>query len=590
MRLPGWPRPWLVPWLAAALLGAPVASADDGDPDPDLDDPHPLGFLSPERREPGAEAPEYAGLGGMPAPEELERRGATIGQVHIRVQDIFDKNDPRENYLVYRLADDLHYDTRKSTVEEQLLFRSGEPYSVDRTAETARNLRERNYFSDADVQPVRYHADTNTVDLDVRVHDVWTLEPGVGVGRSGGTNKSRIRLADENFLGFGNEIAVEYKSNVDRSGLGLHFNDPNVFHSRWATSLNYTDTSDGQLAFIELERPFFSLDTRWSLGFAGSTIDEITPVYEFGEKVSEFESHYRNYSVQGGVSDGLVGGWTERWLAGYRYDSAKFDPVFGGEVPTLELPEDRVLSYPWVGIELIENHYQTTANRDQIGRIEDVFLGRRMRATVGWATTALGSDRSAIPYSLLASMGVPIGQADDLQLATGWEGRLESGSLVDAVAQASSRYYHRFDEKNTFMGFLSGAHADGLPPDKQLQLGGDNGLRGYPLRYQTGDTRLLMTVEERYYTDWYPFRLFRVGGAVFADAGRMWGGDPTSATATDPTATPATGWLGDVGFGLRIGNARSGIGSVLHIDLAFPVAPPNDVDKFQLLLQAEKSF
>ncbi|CAG0945270.1 hypothetical protein GPROT2_03128 [Gammaproteobacteria bacterium] len=563
-----WRRQWLVTWwlVLAALAGPAAWAGDEADTD----------------AEPVTRGQD------MPSPEELERRGATIGRIDIEVGDIFDTSDPREDRMLYRLANDLHYSTRPSTVQDQLLLQPGDLFSAERAAETARLLREQEYFSDADVLARHYDPDTNTVDLDVKVHDVWTLEPGIGVGRSGGTNRSRLRLADSNFLGLGQQLAVEYKSNVDRSGLGVQFIDPQLFHSRWATQAHYTDTSDGRLGSFVLERPFFALDSRWSAGVAANAIDEVTPVYESGEKVSEFGSSYRDYSVQGGTSRGLVDGWARRWLAGYRYASARYQAVTDGDTPTRELPQDYTLSYPWVGVELIEDHFETSRNRDQIGRTEDVFLGRRLRASLGWSAPAFGADRSAGIFSLLGSMGLPFGQGNDLHLSSGWEGRLESGGLVDAVLQADSRFYHRFDEHNTFMAYFAGAHGDGLSEDHPLQLGGDNGLRGYPLRYETGENRVLLTVEERYYTDWYPFRLFRVGAAVFADAGQAWGGDdPAAADAATP---PPTGWLGDVGFGLRIGNARSGIGSVLHVDLAFPVAPPGDVSKVQLLLQAEKSF
>jgi hemolysin activation/secretion protein len=153
---------------------------------------------------------------------------------------------------------------------------------------------------------------------------------------------------------------------------------------------------------------------------------------------------------------------------------------------------------------------------------------------------------------------------------------------VDSVVDANTHFYHRFSEHHLFVAELEAAHAHALDLDQQLQLGGDNGLRGYPLRYQTGDTRLLVTLEERYFSDWFPWRLFRVGGAVFVDSGRMWGQAPF-------TSEPL-GWLSDVGFGLRIGNARSGIGSVLHIDLAFPLGAPSDISSMQVLIEAEKSF
>ncbi len=89
-------------------------------------------------------------------------------------------------------------------------------------------------------------------------------------------------------------------------------------------------------------------------------------------------------------------------------------------------------------------------------------------------------------------------------------------------------------------------------PTQTLQLGGDNGLRGYPLRCQSGTRRALVTVEERFFTDLYVWRLFRVGGAAFVNVGRAWGG---SAGGNANTANP--GWLADARVGLRIVNTRT---------------------------------
>ena len=105
---------------------------------------------------------------------------------------------------------------------------------------------------------------------------------------------------------------------------------------------------------------------------------------------------------------------------------------------------------------------------------------------------------------------------------------------------------------------------------------------GYPLRYQSGTARALWTVEQRYFTDWYPFRLFRVGGAVFFDTGRTWG--------QAPLAAPSLGLLKDVGFGLRFGNARSGLGNVIHVDLAFPLDSGPGIRHVEFLVQTEATF
>ena len=92
-----------------------------------------------------------------------------------------------------------------------------------------------------------------------------------------------------------------------------------------------------------------------------------------------------------------------------------------------------------------------------------------------------------------------------------------------------------------------------------LQLGGDTGLRGYPLARAGG--RSLATLEQRLYSDWYPYRLFRVGGAAFTDCGR---------DGTAPTKAPAT-TRSVRSVGLRLLSARSAFGNVAHIDFAFPL-------------------
>jgi hemolysin activation/secretion protein len=113
-------------------------------------------------------------------------------------------------------------------------------------------------------------------------------------------------------------------------------------------------------------------------------------------------------------------------------------------------------------------------------------------------------------------------------------------------------------------------------------LGGDNGLRGYPLRYQSGNQRALLTLEERVYTDWYLFRLIRVGGAVFFDTGRAWGGPFEN--LTNP------GWLSDLGVGLRLLNDRTSSSNVVHVDLAFPLDPDPNIKKVQFLVKTYLTF
>jgi len=68
----------------------------------------------------------------------------------------------------------------------------------------------------------------------------------------------------------------------------------------------------------------------------------------------------------------------------------------------------------------------------------------------------------------------------------------------------------------------------------------------------------------------------------FADVGRTWG--------RDVAGQVPLGLLSDVGVGLRIGNARSGLGNVLHIDLAVPLSRHPGIDSVQFLVESRHSF
>jgi outer membrane translocation and assembly module TamA len=161
-------------------------------------------------------------------------------------------------------------------------------------------------------------------------------------------------------------------------------------------------------------------------------------------------------------------------------------------------------------------------------------------------------------------------------------GRVEGSELRNAMFGGAVRWYLRQSERRLLFASLRGDLGEALDRDNPVEIGGDDGLRGYPLRYQRGERRAQFTIEQRYFTDYYLWRLFRVGGAVFFDAGRVWG--------EDPFGSENLGLLRNVGFGLRLSSTRSSIGKMIHIDFAFPLDGDDSVDSFQFLVEGKRSF
>lgn len=522
--------------------------------------------------------PVCAHAGPVARDTELERRGARIGSVEIQVDEVFENTTRLA--APYRIANDLHITTQDETVQQQLLFHTGDAYSRRLLDETVRLLRGQRYLNEATVEPVRYHEADNTVDVLVRVHDVWTLSPGLSFGRKGGENSTRVKFADTNFLGLGKELSLGRSSNVDRTAWELGYVDPNVLGSWWKLSAGYSSLSDGSESLLSLERPFYALDTRWSAGLTVGDATSDVSRYSLGRVVERLQMQQRRFEIGGGFSEGLHDGWTTRYLGGIRYDARDF-AARAGE-PLASIPADRVVAYPWIGFEVIEDQYVSTRNLDQIGRTEDIYLGLSARLEAGFASAALGSTHDGAILNGKVQAGADLGNEQYLIHSLGFSTRIAGDALANASLDWASRYYLRQSVHRVFFAAVSGTITSHRDPDEQLLLGGDSGLRGYPLRYQAGDASALVTLEQRFYTDWQPLKLFNVGAALFFDAGRIWGRDEFA-------AAPA-GWLKDIGLGLRLGSARSGLGNVLHIDLAFPLDRSSDIDSMQLLIETRKSF
>ena len=496
----------------------------------------------------------------LPSDAELEAAGARIGGIEIDTVQVFDLNNPADDNWLFRTADHLHKGTRVSAIAAQLLFRRGDLYSRRLLDETERNIRLHSLFlREPVIRPIRYH--DGVVDIVVITHDVWTLQPGATFSRSGGTNTTGVDISDSNIFGYGKYLEIGHGENVDRSSTFLSWADPNVWGSHWTDGAVYSRNSDG---------------TVWGVG-AG------LPFYSLGQPYDAYDDDWRTADLYIGDALKVTDLWTERLLVGWRVDRSHFGVSPEQTIPLVApLPQDRDLSYPFVRMQWIENSYSTMRDLDLIARTEDVHFGLDASVGLGVATFAFGSDRNSVLADTEINYGWRFSDTQQLFLTSRLASRYEDGAFHDAIATWSASYYLATSDYTRTLLRFSGDAGHNLDGDHTLQLGGDTGLRGYPLRYQNGNQRALFTVEERLYTNYYLFRLVNVGAAAFYDMGRTWG--------TTLVPTPQLGLLKDVGVGLRLGNQRSSFGSVIHIDLAVPLDRTSSISATQFLVSTQASF
>ena len=509
---------------------------------------------------------------------ELEAAGARIGEIRVIPQDIFDLADPAENNWLFRLANKLHIQTRPEVIRRLLLFKTGDPVTVQAIEETERLLRAKHYLYEVSIQPIS-HRD-GVADIEVKTRDSWSLDIGIGVSREGGENKGRLSIKEDNIAGTGITFGIAYTSDVDRKGTAFNISDTNVFGTRGVAAYSYADYNDGDRQSVTLQRPFYALDARWAAGIRASENNELVSQYNAGDQIADYRIRSEEAEAFAGWSPGLIAGWTTRYSAGVLHQDQDYE-LEPGKVPPTRLPSDLKLAGPFLRFELIEDAFRTDVNLNLIGRVEDFAMGVQTRLQVGRALTEWGSTRDSWLYSLNLSNGFDITRDSFLLASATASGRYAEEGENQAVG-TMVRYYHRSGRRFVYYAALSADAVDNPDVPGPLEIGGDNGLRGYPLRYQAGERRVLFTAEARGYTDWYPFRLFRVGGAVFYDVGRAWKGENQN------TVNP--GWLQDVGFGLRLLSARTSKGNVFHADVAFPLVRDPSIDSVQFLFKTKVAF
>lgn len=505
-----------------------------------------------------------------------QHEGAKIASIRFMQVGVFDLTDPDENNALYAFFNRLHINTRSSTVRPQLLFAVGDLVNSKVIAETERLLRALPYLGNAQISVDEVCGDE--VALLVKTRDVWTTEPSVSLGREGGETKHGFGLSEGNILGTGNSVSIDYDKTQDRSSISYGFHSPHLFNTRLTSDIGFVETSDGQETYFALQHPFYSLHTPWAAGVISRDIttrqtiryrDEVIDEYRHGNEYLEF---YTGHTFADDRSE------ARRIVIGLSQERDVYESLPESNSPP---PLNENVVYPWLEYQLLENRFAVYENLNQMHRVEDISMGADFRVRLGYAGKMYNNDHDAWRYTLTYGDLLGVGEHHLVKYRMSLDGRNYTGQpdLSHAVWGGELGYHFLMGSRHRIYASLRYHQGRNLPVHRELTAGGEQGLRGYPLDYQRGDKRYLFSLEKRYITDWHILNLFRMGAVMYVDLGRAWG-------AGYPRATH----LSNVGVGLRASSSKAKIGTILHLDFAFPLADKQYVDEFQLVMRASKSL
>ncbi len=196
--------------------------------------------------------------------------GKIIRNINIQTIDPFgykisDKNaDPK---WYDRLADQVHIDSKKSTINNYLLFKEGEKYNAQKLYESERILRNMQFVNRVNISIIDSTATKDSIDVLVKVLDSWSLKPRLRLSGS----KFGVGIQEENLLGLGHEVNFLYTNDFkDKQN--------NIFGSYTAYNILGTfinagisgekDFADNERITFSARRDFFSPLTKWAGGFS----------------------------------------------------------------------------------------------------------------------------------------------------------------------------------------------------------------------------------------------------------------------------------------------------------------------------------
>lgn len=523
-----------------------------------------------------------------------------VRDIFITINDIFDDSELNP---VYRYANQIKATTKKEVVYRELLLKEGDQFDEFLLEESERNLRSLSFLRRVTITQV---VDAEFVDLFVEVYDTWTFFPEISLSLGSGEDKKSLSFTERNAFGYGKRYELGYAEDEGRKKVRGIWEDPRLMGTDKKLLLAHFDRSDGYRNVTSFGKPFRSLTEPNSWELDSDFSDIVNSLYEAGDESFVYRQRSQNLGGRYTKSYGDPEDKVKRYSYGYHYSKDIFNEANEDDFNDIDvdrdtldqnpeqLASDRYFSGPTVGYQQIEADYITKAYIDRFERLEDFNLGKEFSATVNFASHALSSDRDTLLFTLSQAKGWRVDRDAFFRGEIGSGGRVDTNGVDNFLFHTDLKYYNVLGEKyyrKTFLGHHTLAFSvrfdtgEALDKDKEFLLGAEDGLRGYESKSFSGDHRFIVNLEDRVLLVEDIIDLFSLGGAFFIDAGGVSGKSVGNVFSENLYA--------DVGFGLRIGIPRSSNGTVVRLDVAFPLRDSDDGSaKFEprILLTTGQAF
>ena len=512
-----------------------------------------------------------------------------IDSVEINNENVFDLENPKFDNFLFKLANRTHFVTRKAVIMRELLLRKGDVFDTALVNESVRNLRSLSFLLNTEIFLKKGSLGENI--MVVNTSDKWTTTGGVSLHRTGGKSNWQIGIEEKNLFGYGIQTSHDYfVLEDDRSFYQGQLNDNRFLGKPVAVNLFYSDNPRESSVNAGISRPFYTLNQRWGGGFSLLNSKFRHDFYNDTVLIAQDRLKKNELWINSTMRLGpnhlkyhftLDYIYTDLTKRGRKYNIAAIVTESGdtisidsaGLLPPV--PNDSLYHYFQLTTRLQQVKYIALERINRFYKLEDFNTGFDTR--IYWGTT-VNSQVDSGDYQILGFWPQYTFYEGGVLCISGFH--IKSWLRENLSFRRNlSAYVNTYTRLNNFMTMAIGIHytQDRLRGKSiTLYLDEDNGLRGYPAYGYNGEDRLVINIEDRFFSD-IEILSVGLGGVVFADIGNIWNRD---------SGFRFSDCRSSVGAGMRFGVSRSTHAEVIRFDLAYAI----DIKGWQISIETGQYF
>ena len=410
-----------------------------------------------------------------------------------------------------RAGNNLHMKTRNRTIRNLLLYKKNQPLDSLKVKESERLIRSQRYIRRVRVEPIMVSETSDSVDINIRVLDSWSLIPQGSIS----TSKMNLEISERNFLGLGHTFRNDFQQRFDdsRSAYGGRYFIPNIRNTFINSTFIYDiDVEQNSIKSAEIQRNFFSPLTKWAGGiyFDERFLRDSLPDSSGTFALQNFKTRNQEYWI--GRAFNLSNSNTEAdrtlnlvtTLGYYNTAFSERPSIVYDSISFFSNSRTYLMSIGLTSRQFIKERYLF-----EYDRTEDVAIGKVYSITGGFQEKNntkrlyLGMKYSFGNYYNFGFFG------SDFEVGTFFnDSNTEQGMIrvrsvyFTKLYQTGDWYFRQFIKPEIAFGF------DREPIIKdQFNLSGPNGIEGFNNRL-LGTRKALLSLQTQSYAPgiWYGFR------------------------------------------------------------------------------------